>query len=422
MDNVESPDAAKRVQYVLMKQHSETASLLLHDLTLISSLEEQGGIGPKPPLIAGTDIPDIVAPTFLHRLYIVTFYSAVDALTYDMRNGVNLFGKSAGVELTAKERAKLVERCYDPELDRVTDEVKKNSAKVNFRLAFEYFPRIYGVNFEVRTQHPGWNDFLELLKGRHKITHPKTLEGLLGIQGLQNLDRGRVWFQNEYKRLIQECMKQIGAPMDSEEVGLPERPKVPKLDLSDDLYRTEIPQVRLSSLNFFTEMTLSLMRDCDRALALVPEGWFKNSEAPEAQFACRSVVRAMFWSLEGITYAIRYFLEGCQARGELKLWPQDLRHLNDTKQDLCTQYLRACQVFNRQLGRKCSLRTNNSEWKALKRCLRFRDEVTHPKCPAHLGIDLEKWNLLLEGLSWLSKSTGALIISEQKYQFHSGNL
>ena len=126
-------------------------------------------------------------------------------------------------------------------------------------------------------------------------------------------------------------------------------------------------------------------------------GTFTVKDATHA----RSLVRALFALVEGVTYALKITAYDCHVSYKRALPPgateMALEHryeLSDTgeivtrpaKITLDRNLKFAFQFYAATFSATNSLKTNTDWWQALKRCEKLRDRLMHPRRPDHLAV------------------------------------
>ena len=73
----------------------------------------------------------------------------------------------------------------------------------NFRFAFKSYASVNGFAFELDHKDKRYKDFREVIKLRHRLMHPKSLEGFhVSDQEVLQVPQARAWFEEQASRLL----------------------------------------------------------------------------------------------------------------------------------------------------------------------------------------------------------------------------
>jgi hypothetical protein len=355
---------------------------------------------------------------FFLKLSIFSFVGFVEGLSFSMRNGVNLLGGLAGVELTERERAKLMERRYDKEKDKVTHILAKDSVNKNLGRAFRYYCQVYDVASPLDTNTAGYANFLDLLKCRHQITHPAYLEDVMPVGMLGVYNSAAAWFSEVVMELYTRCCQSAGVdigksgPYMTETVAR-QKPH-PDAIAPEGFYELELHKSGLRTLKYLEVMIGVLTRDIGRALELnqTSSPNFKDPIHP-FQMRFRGIVRVAFAATEGVAFALRFFILSAQDRDEIALSEQDRFDLENQEKDIPALRLhRAATMFSREFGEKRVLMWKSGPWLALRRTTKLRDRFMHPRYKHDIVISIKEIKLIIEALGAIGEALGALKLGE----------
>lgn len=141
---------------------------------------------------------------FWTRCLIRAFIAHVEGMTHVMRQTVIWAQERGEIELLDKELLKL------KELDE-SGKPRFNSPVANLNLAFNYFPRIFDVEYSLEKNGQGWKDFKYTLDARHAITHPRdTLEFLISGEKLGRVREAVKWFSCAVRDMLFAIMSKMG--------------------------------------------------------------------------------------------------------------------------------------------------------------------------------------------------------------------
>src|SRR4051794_11317503 len=156
---------------------------------------------PKPS--RSTTIWDVpyVGKTALRNLF-----GHVDGVAYTMRSIALEFAEELKVPIPDEERRALQEQ-------RGTKDGKpaqnRPSPLEHLKIAFRYFPTLFGIEAELDLSSEHAKAFLDLAEIRKEIAHPKTLEQLTGKDVYDRWIPGSAWYLAQISGLFLLCAQQI---------------------------------------------------------------------------------------------------------------------------------------------------------------------------------------------------------------------
>jgi len=166
---------------------------------------------------------------FWVKVTIRSFMAQVDGLGYAMRRAVLQNAAKCSLSLTVKERARLSERKYDAVSDTILDQPAHLSTEEGIKVAFRYFPQLFGVNKVLDTSGEEWRGFKRVSAVRNKLTHPEIPEHLVPVNALPALHPTLLWFYSQLLELFVDIVSRSGmASVPSFPIG--EIPKFREVD------------------------------------------------------------------------------------------------------------------------------------------------------------------------------------------------
>lgn len=135
------------------------------------------------------------------RAFVRALFAHVEGVTY-LKRQVVLWAYDRGeIALTQSELSSLSEGARGG-----TGKCQFNTVKENFRLAFDYFPRLFGSSYQPDKNSQGWCFFCRSIKVRDAITHPKTTtEFKLSGDAVREAQIAAMWFNETLRSLLISC-------------------------------------------------------------------------------------------------------------------------------------------------------------------------------------------------------------------------
>lgn len=327
---------------------------------------------------------------YWNRIAIRAFLAQVEGLSHVMRRFIGQPSNSRQLGLTNKKRAEVLERRYDKELDQVTRVLSPNKVADNIKLAFRYYPRLFGTEFALDTNSPSWKALIKILiPARNNMTHAGTFEDFFSLESAQTLQPCLVWFLSSIGQMFGACAAQIDTSI-SEADYQPERlrsvlseyqfdeSKFQRLPMSRDDFLDEVSKYQGRSLVVLRRSASLLGKENSRAL-----DEFKSAEksmglaATSTQFALRNVFRVFVTYVEGMVYVLRLYIEQAHERGEITLTEGDEKSLKYI--DIFDRAVSTSDIFAARFGHGGAFESTEAHWNAVKLALKYRHSLTHPK-------------------------------------------
>lgn len=330
------------------------------------------------------------------------FFGLVDAQTFAMRESVRRAEKSGAVSLPKKKLAKLCERGYDSQLDQLTKEVVRVGFADRLKLAFKYFPKLFGADYRLEAGSEGYRGFRVLLQERNNFTHPRRIEDLFAIKALPAFWPSVLWYLNECLELISACSGAVGLDF---ELGEREWPRFSDSDVEkfpspseifdEDFYESLLGN-DAASVYYIQVLMQELGGDISRSLAVV-----RSNLDGKCDFASRNLARILFSVAEGTLGLIEFYLRNAPDKGELKLSEAEEAVLNE-REFSPESLVKACQLYSDKVGFGRSPSKSVATWNQFRAAHRLRDQFTHPRTLKQLKVSDRDLDKLLGAASWYS--------------------
>lgn len=291
---------------------------------------------------------DLETTAFWIRAAIKAFMAQVEGLSFWMRNATLEMAEDAGLYLTNQNRADLSELKYDKSSDTIIQELFSKGPKTTVKLAFRYFPMLFGANWKLNTNDPGWADFLEVLRWRNRVAHPTRIEYFYPAKVPANLFPAILWFHSSVLDMFEACAACVGLSSQKSRESLDLTPwrtiSVPEVDPGPGFYE-KIEEHGSNSLAYVDEIFRLVHSDVTRALDLLSESLSKSHVVtPLAAFSARNAARSIFAGLEGMTCACKLFSFAAEKRREVTLSNEEHAEL-ETKDECEKAAFAATNIF-----------------------------------------------------------------------------
>lgn len=181
-------DEAKKLWESLKEDVTEIITTTSHDLTvLFNKLHED---------------PENQS---WRRIYVRTAYAWIEATVYSMKLTALLFNnpKNEKLKLTIGENAIIFEKSfYLTDTGLVKSRQNFQETAKSLRFAFRVNAKVFNVDFHLDINCKGWQSYLDGLKIRNRITHPKSKKDLYVTDKDQIIVSDAVtWFSENIERL-----------------------------------------------------------------------------------------------------------------------------------------------------------------------------------------------------------------------------
>ncbi len=145
---------------------------------------------------------------FWRRVYARAIFAFVDGVLFSLKVGIL---PPSPHPLLESEREYLYGRRAKEELDghKLFDLTPTRvSVREDFEMTFFMYADMWGSNFRIRKNTKGWDLFLEAIRIRKRVTHPKRLRDLDITNGdLEALHKALHWFMRNHVSLLESSVK-----------------------------------------------------------------------------------------------------------------------------------------------------------------------------------------------------------------------
>jgi hypothetical protein len=141
---------------------------------------------------------------FWARSSVRTFFAMVEALTFEMRLALRQVHAANIVPFDPAEATLVFEQSFDlDEAGRPQARPRFLALDRNFRFAFPRFASLFGVQAMLDVGGEGWRKFLQTIKVRNRITHPKSPSELdLSIEEVTVAMEAIAWYSETMTALF----------------------------------------------------------------------------------------------------------------------------------------------------------------------------------------------------------------------------
>ena len=344
---------------------------------------------------------------FWNRVAVRSFFAQMEGISTFMRRTAARSGNAKRLGLNTRDRAKLLECRYDKDGDRVTDILMPNTVPENLKLAFRYYPRLFGVSFTLDTNSPTWLVLIkELVPARNNMTHAGRVEDFYAIEAAQSIIPCYPWFLGELLRLLRDCFESVGVPTPDFDLSIVKKHEFDysafrTMPMSRDDFYTEVGKLQERSLAVLHHSFALLNRENTFAFEVMTDVWNRHGlKHPAAQFGVRNYLRATIAYIEGIADILRLFIYHARDRDEIQLAEAEMKRLE--YKHLLDRLKATVGIFSQHFGKREELAATDKEWHAIRTILGYRDRLTHPQRKADFRFeDLTLRTTLANSLRWL---------------------
>lgn len=335
--------------------------------------------------------------SFAIKTAVRAFFSEVEGLSHAMCGAVADLGGELGVELTEKERLRILEQRRNKAGLVVSARLEPHAV---VKLAFQWYPRLFGTTYHLDTSSTEWREFLTLKEVRDQFTHPKELDHLTAVNGLGRVGFCLAWFAGQMMFLLAECQR---AALGGEEEGLHPAPKIPKMQpppkhgpFFSQEDREVVRQSPAKSIAYFSEGVMALIREVGYPMDELRR---MNLLSPEGQYLFRNLVRTLDSNLQGMLSFVAQYIEDAESRGEIALQDEEVRLL---RADGCLeeQLPAVVNLWSAKFGEGLRVETAEPRYASLKRTRNVRNRIVHPKTVSCVRVTDEAFTVVMDAVGW----------------------
>lgn len=133
---------------------------------------------------------------FRRRSYIRTVFALVEGVTFVMKQFALSVHEGGTIIFSPAELALLREEQYDLEKGRPRTQQKHLRVADNLRFAFDVFARAFQTTYTLDVNIHQWSWFLDSVKLRNRIMHPKALKDLIiSDEEMMQIQEVAAWYR-----------------------------------------------------------------------------------------------------------------------------------------------------------------------------------------------------------------------------------
>jgi hypothetical protein len=144
---------------------------------------------------------------FRRRIFVRSVFAFIEAVVFRLKQLALEASNELSVELSISETALLSEESY--ELTEKGDPYTKTNhlqLPKNTRFAFKAVAQVFSSEYKLKIDNSGWASFLDAIKIRNRLTHPKTIgDTSVSDQELDVVSKALLWFTNSELELVKEA-------------------------------------------------------------------------------------------------------------------------------------------------------------------------------------------------------------------------
>jgi len=351
------------------------------------------------------------AVVYLGKTALRTLFSHVEVLSYTMRSIAVEYAPELGVEIPDQEQLALQAlrgtKDGKPALIRPIESLK---------VAFQYFPSLFGVRLELDLSTEEAKTFLSLENLRNEMAFPTTIEQLSGKEIPSYWIPGSSWYLSQINDLFTLCAQQIpDAELADQKLELPADQLVERLAAgSTNADKAAEPTPLRNPENIRLALDL-LTADASRSMGLSTKMAIKDDlQATHGQFGMRNLVRTVFSEVD-VTIAIAVFiLFGSAEPGAPAMSDEDVESLLG-RVDADQQLLEIANLWSSELGDQTQKKVGGKKWDLFRQGLKVRDRIAHPRSTKELRVSLDEASIILGAQDWLREISGLLVVDAEKW-------
>ncbi len=341
---------------------------------------------------------------FRAKVAVHCLFALVDGSASAMRHAVVDYGPDLGLALPEKTQLLLVEQRRKANGEIVP---KWLSPLQGWRMAMQYFPRLFGAHeWSIPLGHH-WQALAVLAEVRVEITHGKTLEDLGAKDVWLYWTPAYMWVLTELRGLIDSCVSQLASVEKKawpaiELAAYTHQPRpTPIFGPEDyDSIRSDVGK----SIPYLRACLDPLFGDISRAYDLVnklPPG--QNLLSPAGQFGLRALARTFVSSVEGFAWTSSILFDPASASDDEQPLQRTTERLVNLANGWSVKY---------GTGKTVALSPRDRD--LYVRVERRRDRLIHPRSVKELKMSLEDLDDLMKAQDWFSRVTELAYFDEDK--------
>ena len=154
-------------------------------------------------------VSDIKNQQFWRRTIIRCILAYVEALTWNLKNGIPIIGEVSWVKLTTTELDVIQDQQTFEKNGGIQVRPKFPKFRDNLKATFSLFAKIHGVAFAVKCDQD-FDALCDTYELRSRLMHPKRpMDPSVTDVDIKKSQQGLNWLSTEYARLFQQCIQAV---------------------------------------------------------------------------------------------------------------------------------------------------------------------------------------------------------------------
>ncbi|MEM7584359.1 MAG: hypothetical protein AAF560_13300 [Acidobacteriota bacterium] len=344
---------------------------------------------------------------FWNRITVRAFFAHMEGLSYFMRRTAALPRNAAALNLTNRQRATLLELRYDRARDRITKTIAPNRVGDNLKMAFRFYPRVFGTDFRPDLSSPTWKALKRILaSARNDMMHTGTFEDFYAVEAAQTLRPCIIWFLGSMHQMLVPCYEQVGVSVGKVDLSLIrnyefDEASFRQIKIPREEFSRKVAEFQGRSWFVFQRSMFLLWQESSKSFEYYnSQSKIFGQDSATSQFAIRNCFRTLINYVEGATSVFRLYIEHAVERGEVDLTSEQEDSLD--RGDVFERLVATFGVFSAKFGDGSSFEASEEHWVAVRKVLSYRDSLTHPRSIRDLEIrGPGTLNLVSNCLGWL---------------------
>lgn len=351
------------------------------------------------------------AVVYLGKTAIRTLFSHVEVLSYSMRSIALEYAEELGVEIPDQEQLAL-------QALRGTKDGKPVPIRPieNLKVAFQYFPTLFGVRLDLDLSAEDAKAFLSLEDLRNEMAFPTTIEQLSGKEIPSFWIPGSTWYLSQINDLLTLCAQQIpDAELTDQKLELPADQLVERLAAGSPYAGKVVEPASLRKPENIRLALDLLTADASRAMGLSTKMAMKDDlQATHGQFGMRNLVRTVFSEVD-VTIAMAVLILFGFAESEAPAMTDEYVENLLGRVDADQQLLDIANLWTTELGNQTQKKVGGKKWDLFRQGLKVRDRIAHPKSIKELRVSLDEASIILGSQDWHRDIAGLLVVDPEKW-------
>lgn len=195
----------------------EVCDLAQSDLDFVFQLRRLGEVSNLDIRVWGALIQEHYNLQTVRRLYVRMFGSLVESILATLKRET----LTTSGQLSLAERALLADTAHEiSDQGKAVDRPFFAPIQKTLRFAFRSFAKANRLDFAPDYGGEGWSAFLETIKIRNRLTHPKRIEAMVVSDSEMALvDKAHDWFIETYRALLDSHIAKLKAMLSEQGTG-----------------------------------------------------------------------------------------------------------------------------------------------------------------------------------------------------------